>query len=104
MLARIHLKQKGGCRVRDPRFRDWFARLEDNDGGFAGLDDCLDEGAHGADEGKIIDIDVLACSGVEALLLREDQYGSYGALQTLTQSSFWSRDQVPTTTTATSAS
>jgi len=68
LLARIHLQHERSCRIRDPRFRDWLAGLEDDDGGFACLHDCLDEGAHGADEGEVIDVDVFACGGVKTFL------------------------------------
>lgn len=67
LFGGVELLDERGGRRRDPGLCDWFSGGEDYDGGLACIDNGLDEGCLGTDEGQGVDVDVLACCCVEAL-------------------------------------
>lgn len=67
LLGRVELLDQGRGLVGEPGLSDGFPRRKDNDGGLARVDDGLDERGLGAHEIERVDVDVLACCGVEAL-------------------------------------
>ena len=52
-FAGVELLDQGSCGVGDPRFSKWFARRENDDSGFACVDDGFDQSSLCADEAEI---------------------------------------------------
>src|SRR5690242_3889717 len=65
LLARVELLDESCGVLTDPGLGDRLARAVDDDGGFAGGDDSLDEWAHGAYQVERCHIDVFSGCSVE---------------------------------------
>lgn len=61
-LGGVELLDQRGGRVGEPGLGHGLAAAEDDDGGDAGVDDGLDEGGLGADEGEVVYVDMFAGS------------------------------------------
>lgn len=62
----VELLDKSSCRVGDPCVGDRLAAGENDDGRYASISNGLDERALGADQGKVIFVDMFTGSNVES--------------------------------------